>query len=60
MIDPDALNVWHEQRLAGQLWRNTAGAIGFRYDPDWITGGGFAVSRSLPLAGREFAPEDGI
>lgn len=60
MIDPDALNVWHEQRLAGRLWRNTAGAIGFRYDPDWITGGGLAVSCSLPLAGREFAPEDGI
>lgn len=58
MSDPDSLNVWHEQRLVGQLWRNTTGAIGFRYDHEWITGG-FAVSRSLPLAVREFAPEEG-
>jgi len=58
--DPDSLNLWHEQRLVGQLWRNPVGAIGFRYDPAWITGGGFAVSRSLPLVSREFAPEDGI
>ncbi len=59
MSDSDTLNVWHEQRLVGQLGRNTTGAIGFRYDPAWITGGGFAVSRSLPLAVREFAPEAG-
>ena len=59
MSDPDILNVWHEQSLVGQLWRNTTGAIGFRYDPAWIAGGGFAVSRSLPLAVREFAPEEG-
>lgn len=58
MSDPDILNVWHEQRLVGQLWRNTTGAIGFRYDHEWITGG-FAVSRSLPLAVQEFAPEEG-
>ncbi len=60
MSDPDTLNLWHEQRLVGQLWRNTAGAIGFRYDPEWIAGGGFAVSRSLPLAAGEFAPEAGV
>ena len=60
MSDPDSLNLWHEQRLVGQLWRNPVGAIGFRYDPEWITGGGFAVSRSLPLAVREFAPEAGV
>jgi len=60
MSDPDSLNVWHEQRLVGQLWRNTTGAIGFRYVPGWRAGGGFAVSRSLPLADREFAPEEGI
>lgn len=58
MSDPDILNIWHEQRLVGQLWRNTTGAIGFRYDHEWITGG-FAVSRSLPLAVQEFAPEEG-
>jgi serine/threonine-protein kinase HipA len=60
MSDPDILNVWHEQRLVGRIWRSTTGAIGFRYDPEWITGDAFAVSRSLPLAIREFAPEDGI
>ena len=59
MSDSDILNLWHEQRLVGQLWRNTTGAIGFRYDPEWITGGAFAVSRSLPLAVRVFAPEEG-
>lgn len=56
---PDTLNVWHEQHLVGQIWRNTTGAIGFRYDPAWIASGGFAVSRSLPLAADEFAPEEG-
>ncbi|WP_291508491.1 hypothetical protein [Acidithiobacillus sp.] len=34
MSDPDLLNVWHEQCQVGQLWRNSAGAIGFRYDPE--------------------------
>ena len=58
MSDPDILNVWHGQRLVGQLWRSTTGAVGLCYDPNWITGG-FAVSRSLPLAVREFAPEEG-
>lgn len=56
----DALNVWHAQRLAGQLRRNLFGAMGFHYDPEWLAGGGFAISRSLPLTAREFAPESGI
>ncbi len=42
MIDPDALNVWFEDRLVGYLWRNPVGGIGFRYEPDWISTGGFA------------------
>jgi len=42
MIDPDALNVWFEDRLVGYLWRNPVGYIGFRYEPDWISTGGFA------------------
>ena len=57
MTDTDTLNLWHEQRRVGELWRNPAGAIGFRYDPGWLDHG-FAVSRSLPLAAREFAPVD--
>ncbi|MXZ80071.1 MAG: type II toxin-antitoxin system HipA family toxin [Gammaproteobacteria bacterium] len=60
MGDPDLLNVWHKKSLVGQLWRSTARTIGFRYDPDWIAGGGFAISRSLPLAVRAFVPEEGI
>ncbi|MES9990662.1 MAG: type II toxin-antitoxin system HipA family toxin [Candidatus Thiodiazotropha sp.] len=60
MSDSDTLCVWHEQRLVGQLWRTTTSAIGFRYDPEWSIGGGFALSRSLPLAVGEFAPEAGL
>jgi serine/threonine-protein kinase HipA len=58
VIDPDALNVWNEQRLVGYLWRNPLGYIGFRYDAEWITTGGFAVSRTLPLRADDFAAED--
>lgn len=59
MSDLDTLHLWHEERLAGQLWCTAAGIIGFRYDAEWIVGGGFAVSRPLPLAAGEFAPEAG-
>lgn len=57
---PDCLSVWYEQRLVGELWRDPLGGIGFRYDPAWIRSGGFAVSRSLPLSSRTFAPEERI
>lgn len=60
MNDPDTLNIWHEQHIVGYLQRTPIGAIGFCYDPAWIAGNGFAVSRSLPLAAREFSPEAGI
>lgn len=60
MIDPDTLNVWNEQRLVGYLWRNPIGTIGFRYDTDWVAEGGFAISRTLPLGGDDFAAEDGV
>jgi len=60
VIDPDALNVWHEQRLVGYLWRTPVGAIGFRYDPEWITAGGFAISHTLPLSSDEFAAEGAL
>lgn len=60
MIDPDTLHVWNEQRLVGYLWRNPIGTIGFRYDTDWVTGGGFAISRTLPLGGDDFAAEDSV
>jgi serine/threonine-protein kinase HipA len=60
MIDPDALNVWNEQRLVGYLWRNSFGQIGFRYDSEWIAGGGFAVSRTLPLGAGDAKAEAGV
>ncbi len=60
MIDPDALNVWNEQRLVGTLWRNPVGYIGFHYAPEWIASGGFAVSHTLPLGSDDFAAEDSI
>jgi serine/threonine-protein kinase HipA len=36
------------------------GSIGFRYESDWINTGGFAVSRTLPLATEDFSAEDSI
>ncbi len=60
MIDPDALNVWCEDRLVGYLWRNPVGAIGFRYEPDWIDTGGFAISWSLPLTTEDFSTQDNV
>ncbi|KAB2936428.1 MAG: type II toxin-antitoxin system HipA family toxin [Candidatus Contendobacter sp.] len=60
MIDPDALNVWSEQRLVGYLWRNSLGQIGFRYDAEWIATGGFAISRTLPLDAGDAAAEEGV
>ncbi len=56
MNEADSLQVWYEDRLVGTLWRDTIGAMGFRYHPEWITSG-FAISRSLPLASGEFPPE---
>ena len=56
MSEADALQVWFEDRRVGTLWRDVAGAMGFRYDPEWMETG-FAVSRSLPLERREFPPE---
>ena len=60
MNDPDALNVWNGQRLVGRLRRNSFGHISFRYDLDWLSGGGFAISQSLPLNAEEFAAEQGV
>ena len=60
MTNSDALNVWSNQHLVGNLWRNSTGAIGFRYDPQWITQGGFAVSHTLPLGSGDCTPEDSV
>lgn len=60
MLDPDGLNVWSDQRLVGYLWRNTQGLIGFRYDDNWLSQGGFAVSYTLPLRDGDFVPDEGL
>ena len=60
MSHQEVLNVWHDERLVGKIWRNIAGCIGFCYESDWISDGGFRISHSLPLQESEFAPEDKI
>ncbi len=60
MSDPDTLNVWSGHRLTGRLRRDSFGHIGFRYDPDWLSGGGFAISQTLPLGAGEFTAEQGV
>ena len=60
MSDHDALNVWNGQRLVGRLRRDSFGHISFRYEPGWISGGGFAVSQALPLRYEEYKSEEGI
>lgn len=58
MTDPDLLNVWYEHELAGCLWRNQQGFIGFRYDADWIAKERFAISLTLPLTEESYAEGD--
>lgn len=60
MTAPDTLRVWNDQRPVGSLWRNTSGNIGFRYDPAWISSGGFSISHTLPLGTGDFGPEESI
>ena len=60
MSDQDALNVWNGQRLVGNLRRNSFGYISFRYDPEWLSGGGFSISQSLPLNAEEFTAEEAV
>ena len=61
MNDPDALNVWSEDRLVAFLWRDQASpqGTGFRYERDWIENGGFAISQTLPLKPEEFPVQAG-
>jgi len=56
MSEAVSLQVWIEDRPVGTLRRDAIGAMGFRYDPEWMETG-FAISRSLPLASGEFPPE---
>ena len=58
MLDEDGLNVWNDQRLVGYLWRNPQGLIGFRYEEEWLSNSGFAISQTIPLRQSEFLPQD--
>ena len=60
MTDYNTLNVWNGQSLVGRLRRDSFGHISFRYDAGWLSGGGFAISRTLPLCADEFRGEDGV
>ena len=42
------------------MHRDSFGHIGFRYDPDWLSGGGFGISQTLPLGAGEFTAEQGV
>ncbi|MCH8228535.1 MAG: HipA N-terminal domain-containing protein [Proteobacteria bacterium] len=61
MNDPDALNVWSEDRQVAYLWRDQGSpqGTGFRYTQDWVENGGFAISQTLPLTTIEFQAESG-
>lgn len=57
----DTLNVWFENRLVGNLWRDNASpaGTGFRYETDWLQGNGFAISQTLPLDTLEYPAKVG-
>lgn len=61
MTEFDALNVWFEDRRVASLWRDQASppGTGFRYERDWLEGGGFAISHALPLTVQQYPPEVG-
>lgn len=59
MIDPDGLNVWHNQNIVGYLQQNAQGQMSFVYDQDWLKQG-FAISCTLPLQIEEFTADEGI
>lgn len=56
----DESGVWFDDRLVGYLWRNPVGAIGFRYEPDWINNNGFAISLTLPLTTEDFSSDASV
>ncbi len=61
MTGIDDLNLWHEDKLVGFLWKNDLDRIGFRYDNNWLTNESrFPISLQLPLGDTEFTPDEGV
>lgn len=54
MID-DILKVWWHDAIAGTLWQDRHGDLGFAYDAEWLHAGQPALSRSLPLREEPFS-----
>ena len=49
--------VWWNRRLVGRLREDERGLLHFSYDCDWLSGGGFPISVSLPLTlGEQESP----
>ncbi len=59
MTNGNSLNVWRGNDLAGYLWRNEQGLIGFRYDENWLVQEKFAISLKLPLQKDDYPAEEG-
>ncbi|HET8790152.1 MAG TPA: type II toxin-antitoxin system HipA family toxin [Modicisalibacter sp.] len=54
----DTLNVWHDNRLVGILWRGgDERLMGFEYDDAWMATGS-SISNSLPIDRKVWPPED--
>lgn len=49
MREPHRGRVWHSERLVGHIREDGESHICFSYDRDWLDGGGFPISVSLPL-----------
>ena len=49
MRAPRRGRVWHGERLVGHVREDEESHICFTYDRDWLDGGGFQISVSLPL-----------
>ena len=52
------LHVWLNSRRVGRFEKEAGGAVGFEYDPAWLSqAGSMAISRALPLSDRTYRGE---
>lgn len=49
------LKVWWNDAIAGTLWQDRHGDLGFAYATEWLHAGGPTLSRSLPLREEPFS-----